>query len=104
VIAYDADAVTKESVRIARSELTAHLRGRGAIVGFLEWDGTRGKGIDDHLASVGPEIVLDEIAHVDFTGSTWKRDLLRTKPPTTNCEGRHLTCIGERHRRVSACT
>jgi hypothetical protein len=32
VIAYDADAATKEMVRIARSELAAHLRGRGAIV------------------------------------------------------------------------
>jgi predicted P-loop ATPase len=92
VIAYDADAVTTEPVRIARSELAAHLRGRGAIVGFLEWDGTRGKGIDDHLASVGPEIVLDEIAHVDFTGSTWKRDLLRTKPLNA-CEGRILPVL-----------
>jgi hypothetical protein len=36
VIAYDADAITKEAVCIARSELAAHLRGRGAIVGFLE--------------------------------------------------------------------
>ena len=32
------------------SELAAHLRGRGALVGFLEWDVARGKGIDDHLA------------------------------------------------------
>ena len=37
VIAYDADAVAKDSVRIARSEFAAHLRGRGALVGFLEW-------------------------------------------------------------------
>jgi hypothetical protein len=36
VIAYDADAVTKEFVRIARSVLGAHLRSRGALVGFLE--------------------------------------------------------------------
>jgi hypothetical protein len=93
VIAYDADAVTKEPVRIARSELAAHLRGRGAIVGFLEWDVGRGKGIDDHLASVGPEIVLDKIARVDFTGSGWKRDLLRTKPPVNNCEGRILPVL-----------
>ena len=34
IIAYDADAVTKESVRFARSELAANLRGRGAVVGF----------------------------------------------------------------------
>jgi hypothetical protein len=34
VIAYDSDAVTKEHVRIARSQLAANLRGRGALVGF----------------------------------------------------------------------
>ena len=34
VIAYDADAVTKDLVRIARSELAAHLRCRGALVGL----------------------------------------------------------------------
>ena len=60
MIAYDADAVTKDLVRIARAELGAHLRGRGALVGFLEWDVARGKGIDDHLAIVGPDTVLDE--------------------------------------------
>ena len=49
IIAYDADGVTKELVRMARSELAAHLRGRGALVGFLEWDLGKGKGIDDHL-------------------------------------------------------
>ncbi len=73
MIAYDADAVTKEFVRIARSVLGAHLRGRGASVGFLEWDIAKGKGIDDHLATVGPEAVLDGIAHVDFASSAWKR-------------------------------
>jgi Domain of unknown function (DUF3854) len=36
IIAYDADAVTKENVRIARSALATHLRTRGAVVGFLE--------------------------------------------------------------------
>lgn len=44
VVAYDADAVTKELVRVARSELAANLRGRGALVGFLEWDLAGGKG------------------------------------------------------------
>src|SRR5260370_445730 len=69
VIAYDADAVTEDLVRIARAELAAHLRGRNALVGFLEWDVARGKGIDDHLAVVGPDAVLDEIAHVEFAES-----------------------------------
>ena len=93
VIAYDADAVTKELVRIARSALAAHLRGRGALVGFLEWDIDRGKGIDDHLAAVGPDMVLDEIAHVDFAGSAWKKDLLRSKPPMNTTEGRILPVL-----------
>jgi hypothetical protein len=30
--------VVKDPVRIARSELAAHLRGRGAVVGFLDWE------------------------------------------------------------------
>jgi hypothetical protein len=93
VIAYDTDVVNKELARIARSELAAHLRGRGALVGFLEWDVTRGKGIDDHLAIVGPEPVLDEIAHVDFAGSAWRKDLLRSKPPMNTTEGRILPVL-----------
>jgi predicted P-loop ATPase len=93
VIAYDADAVAKDLVRIARSVLTAHLRGRGAIVGTLEWDVAAGKGIDDHLAAVGPDTVLDEIAHVDFAGSAWKKDLLRSKPAPNATEGRILPVL-----------
>lgn len=93
VIAYDADAVTKEFVRIARAELAAHLRGRGALVGFLEWDATKGKGIDDHLATVGPEVVLDTIAHTNFTSAAWRKDLLRSKPPMNTTEGRILPVL-----------
>ena len=93
VIAYDADAVTKELVRISRSALAAHLRGRDALVGFLEWDVAKGKGIDDHLATVGPDMVFDEIAHVDFAGSAWKKDLLRSKPPMNTTEGRILPVL-----------
>jgi predicted P-loop ATPase len=64
----------------------------GAVVGFLEWDIAKGKGIDDHLAAVGPEVVLDEIAHVDFASSAWKRDLIRSKPPNA-AEGRILPVL-----------
>jgi hypothetical protein len=49
-IAYDSDGREKDMVRFARADLARHLRSRGAIVGFLEWDGHCGKGIDDHLA------------------------------------------------------
>jgi predicted P-loop ATPase len=62
-------------------------------VGFQEWDVARGKGIDDHLAIVGPEAAIDEIAHVDFAGSAWKKDLLRAKPPMHTTEGRILPVL-----------
>ena len=93
VIAYDTDIVTKDLVRIARSELAAHLRGRGALVGFLEWDVAKGKGVDDHLAIVGPSAVIDEIAHIDFASSAWRKDLLRAKPPMSTSEGRILPVL-----------
>jgi hypothetical protein len=64
LIAYDADAVTKDPVRVARAELSALLRGRGALVGFLEWDFARGNGIDDHLAISVPTRPSTKIAHV----------------------------------------
>jgi hypothetical protein len=73
--------------------LAAHLRGRGARVGFLEWDVIRGKGIDDHLAIAGPDAVLDEIACVEFAGSAWRKDLLRSKPPMNTTEGRILPVL-----------
>jgi predicted P-loop ATPase len=93
IIAYDSDVVAKEAVRLARSALAAHLRSRGALVGFLEWDPKRGKGIDDHLADVGPDAALDEIAHVDFAGTTWKRDLLRSQRGGNAGEGRILPVL-----------
>ena len=93
VIAFDADVVAKEAVRLARSSLAAHLRGRRAVVGFLEWDSKRGKGIDDHLADIGPDAFLDELAHVDFAGSTWKRDLLRSQRVGNVAEGRILPVL-----------
>ena len=92
-IAYDADCVTKDLVRFARSELATHLRSRGATVGFLEWDVAKGKGIDDHLAVVGHEAVLYELTNVDFTTSAWKKDLLRAKPPMNTAEGRIIPVL-----------
>jgi hypothetical protein len=58
IIAFDADAKDNEQVRIARFTLSKELRSRGATVAFLDWDIAKGKGIDDHLATVGPKIVL----------------------------------------------
>ena len=48
-----------EQVEIARSLLARELRTRGAEVAFVTWDFTQGKGIDDLLANVGPEKVLE---------------------------------------------
>jgi predicted P-loop ATPase len=79
IIAYDADAATKDLVRYARAEFARHLRMSGAVVGFLEWDSSQGKGIDDHLATVGPDGVLGEIARVACTGLRWQDELLRSK-------------------------
>lgn len=76
IIAFDADSETNESVRAARSQLTAELSQRSATVGFLEWPADQGKGIDDRLAAIGPERVLADIAAIEYGG--WKSRLLRS--------------------------
>jgi predicted P-loop ATPase len=87
IIAFDADAAVKDQVRFARIELAQHLRRQGAVVGFLEWDLAHGKGIDDHLAAVGPEAVLSEIARVRFTAFNWREELIRAKPTPAHPQG-----------------
>jgi predicted P-loop ATPase len=76
IIAFDADSETNESVRAARSQLTAELLEWGATVAFLEWPADQGKGIDDRLAAIGPERVLADIAAIEYGG--WKSRLLRS--------------------------
>ncbi len=87
MIAFDADAGSKEQVRYARVELAQHLRRQGAVVGFYEWELSQGKGVDDHLATLGPEAVLGEIAHVSFISFDWRNELIRSKPTAANREG-----------------
>src|SRR5581483_4833791 len=87
LIAFDADAGTKEQVRFARAELAQHLRRKGAAVAFYEWELAKGKGIDDHLAAVGPEVVLDEISRASFISFDWREELIRSKPSSTNKQG-----------------
>jgi hypothetical protein len=87
IIAFDADAATKDLVRYARAELAQHLRRQGAIVGFYEWDLTLGKGIDDHLAAVGPDAVLGEISRVSFASFDWRSELVRSSPTSGNRQG-----------------
>jgi predicted P-loop ATPase len=75
IIAYDADADSKPQVRAARWKLTNVLIERGAVVGLLEWPLEEGKGIDDWLATVGPEKVLEAIGNI--TCGDWRTRLLR---------------------------
>jgi predicted P-loop ATPase len=63
------------------------------MAGFVEWDPVLGKGIDDHLAAVGPETVLDEIARVDCSGFDWRNELLRSKPSTIHPQGTILPVL-----------
>lgn len=66
IIAFDADADTNDQVEVARNLLARELRMRGAEVAFVTWDIAQGKGIDDLLAAVGPEIVLALVDAADF--------------------------------------
>jgi predicted P-loop ATPase len=86
-IAFDADASTKEQVRYARAELAQHLRRQGALVGFYEWELAHGKGVDDHLAAVGPDVVLGEISRVSFASFEWRNELIRSKPTAADRQG-----------------
>ena len=51
----------------------------GAKVATIEWDPKQGKGIDDFLASQGPEIVLDLLHDADFDERGWVAKLLTTE-------------------------
>lgn len=66
IIAFDADAEKNEQVDIARTLLARELRMRGAEVAVVTWDIALGKGIDDLLANVGPEKVLELLESADF--------------------------------------
>lgn len=65
IIAFDADT-DNDQVEIARNQLVVELRMRGAEVAVVTWDIAQGKGIDDLLANVGPEKVLELIRDADF--------------------------------------
>jgi predicted P-loop ATPase len=84
IIAYDADCESNPRVRAARWQLSNALIERGAVVGLLEWPIEEGKGIDDWIATVGPEKVLAAIGNVTF--GDWHTRLLR------NDKGRLIAC------------
>jgi P4 family phage/plasmid primase-like protien len=75
IIAFDADSEKNESVEIARSLLARELRMRGAEVAVMTWDIALGKGIDDLLANVGPERVLELLESADFEREESNDDL-----------------------------
>jgi predicted P-loop ATPase len=77
IIAFDADVEQNPKVRAARWHLTVALMERGATVGLLEWQMIDGKGIDDRIAKIGPDRVLEDIANVQF--GDWKTRLLRAE-------------------------
>ena len=96
-IAFDADFATKDQVKAARWQLSRELRSRGAEVGFLEWKPTEGKGLDDHLAAVGPERALDEIGGVDFNRiSGWRAHLLVSESGRPKALLENAACAIER--------
>jgi P4 family phage/plasmid primase-like protien len=66
IIAFDADADQNEQVEIARNLLARELRMRGAEVAAVSWDVMQGKGVDDLLANVGPEKVMELFEGADF--------------------------------------
>ena len=76
IIAYDADLHRKPAVKGARRRLAGEMRAAGAIVSFLEWEERDGKGIDDWLATVGPEAVLVAIGDINWDLTTGWRALL----------------------------
>jgi predicted P-loop ATPase len=76
ILAYDVDAKVNPKVRGARWRLTSALVDQGAVVGILEWPPENGKGIDDWLARVGPEPVLEAIRQVNF--GDWHSRLIRS--------------------------
>jgi hypothetical protein len=70
---------TRAEVHKARHCFTQEMLSRGANVGNLEWRPEKGKGPDDWLANVGPDLVLAEMARVEFATSTgWQAKLLAT--------------------------
>ena len=74
VIAYDADAVTKDLVRIARSDLAAHLRGRDPWLASLNGTLREAKGSMIILPSSDPKrswtrlpMSISQVLHGEWT-------------------------------------
>jgi len=63
MIIFDANVTTNSRVAAARAGLTKELVGRGCSVSWFNWDATPAEealnGVDDLLAAVGPDLVLD---------------------------------------------
>jgi predicted P-loop ATPase len=89
LILFDMDAPMKPQVRAARHALSLELRRLGANVGWFEWNPKEGKGPDDRIAAMGPDLMLADIAKAQFDEALgWKADLVCTdtgKPKPLLC-------------------
>lgn len=78
-------------VQQAHRQLSREIRSAGAIVAFLEWKHSEGKGIDDRLYNVGVDKVLADILELDWDTTTgWKVKLQRSAPKRDEALGAPL--------------
>jgi uncharacterized protein (DUF927 family) len=61
-IAYDADFTQNQQVRQAMFTLAITIQNLGGLVKIATWDGSKGKGIDDYLASGGDIVEVKQNA------------------------------------------
>jgi hypothetical protein len=68
IIIFDRDVETNDKVQIARAKLTKELNKRGAQTKWFGWpeEAQDAKGVDDLLAVLGPDQVLDLINSTDY--------------------------------------
>lgn len=77
IIAFDSDWKRNTSVRAAKRRLSDELKTGGAKVVTLSWEERDGKGIDDWLATVGPDPVLAAINGINWDITTGWLSLLQ---------------------------
>jgi hypothetical protein len=88
IIIFDRDVDSNDSVKAARSQFTAALQKRGAVVKWFAWpkEAPGANGVDDLLAAIGPEKVLR------FTDNARPT---RVTPSDQQSSAREFTVVGE---------
>jgi hypothetical protein len=84
VIIFDRDAESNDKVKWARDLLAKELQRRGARVHVFEWPDVQEKGVDDLLATLGPDAVLELIEHAPVHGSGTHTNFVRPVVMTVN--------------------